>query len=102
LLTPLHWAAYKGYTRVVWELIKRGADLSAKTYYGHTPVELAKIGGFDEVVKIIEKLESDRMYLWVLYGKKTNPGTIHIKEKPNTCKSNSIDNLKNKQFEEAR
>ena len=44
-LTALHSASKEGHTRVVEELISRGANGHAKTRKGNTPLHIASLAG---------------------------------------------------------
>jgi len=49
--TPLHWASYKGYYKVVWILLKYGITPLEIDMYGNTPVHQAAASGNIEVLK---------------------------------------------------
>jgi ankyrin repeat protein len=51
--TPLHIAAYKGYTGTVWLLLARGASRTARNAQGQTPEDLAGLYHQDGVVAIL-------------------------------------------------
>jgi ankyrin repeat protein len=51
--TLLHHAAAAGDKNMVEQLIEKGADLSAKTTAGETPVYLAMVRGHDEIVHLL-------------------------------------------------
>ena len=57
--TPLHWAASKGGPETVPALIKRGADVNAKTKLGQTPADLAEQLGDTEVLKLLKERERE-------------------------------------------
>jgi ankyrin repeat protein len=54
-VTPLHWAARKGYKEVVELLIAKGADLNAKTKNGNTALDLAIQYNQSEIADLIRK-----------------------------------------------
>jgi len=44
--TPLHWAAYKGHTRIIWKLLTNGKlPVASVDSEGNTPLHLASAGG---------------------------------------------------------
>jgi ankyrin repeat protein len=52
--TALHYAAANGDAELVKYLIKHGANVNKATGEGSTPLFLAKLGEFDEVIKILK------------------------------------------------
>ena len=48
--TPLHWASYKGFFKVVWILLKYGIDPLDIDMYGNTSVHQAAASGNIEVL----------------------------------------------------
>lgn len=52
-LTPLHCAVLSGHTRVVTNLIQRGADHAAVSKLGHTPLCIAAALGHGEIVDLL-------------------------------------------------
>jgi len=52
--TALHYAAANGDAELVKYLIKHGANVNKATGEGSSPLFLAKLGGYDEVVKILK------------------------------------------------
>jgi ankyrin repeat protein len=53
--TALHYAAANGDAELVKYLIKHGANVDKATGEGSTPLFLAKLGEYDEVIKILKK-----------------------------------------------
>uniref|UniRef100_A0A0G4HQL9 Uncharacterized protein n=1 Tax=Chromera velia CCMP2878 TaxID=1169474 RepID=A0A0G4HQL9_9ALVE len=53
--TPMHWAAFKGHTRVLWLLLAPGLGLSvhARDQLGNTVLHQAAAGGDVESVKVL-------------------------------------------------
>ena len=51
--TPLHIAAYKGYTGVVGLLLARGADRRARNRLGQTAEDLARVFKQDAIVSLL-------------------------------------------------
>ena len=56
---PLLYAAYNGHTAVVEYLLKRGADINAKTENGLTALFFAARFGHIEIIKVLLKNEAD-------------------------------------------
>ena len=59
-MTPLHWAAQKGFLAIVGQLVVRGADLNAKDDEDWRPIHWAVQNGHTEVVEVLlrqEKIE---------------------------------------------
>jgi len=52
--TPLHQAAMMGQLEAVKTLLKYGADLTIKNEFGQTPVEVAEIGEYADVAKVLK------------------------------------------------
>lgn len=52
-LTALHSASKEGRTRVVEELLARGANVHAKTLKGNTALHIASLAGHEPVVKML-------------------------------------------------
>lgn len=52
--TALHYAAVNGDAELVKYLIKHGANVNKATGEGSTPLFLAKLGEYDEVIKILK------------------------------------------------
>lgn len=52
-MTALHLASKEGYTNVVDELLKRGADFGASTKKGNTPLHTACLSGHFDVVYLL-------------------------------------------------
>lgn len=52
-LTALHSASKEGHTRIVEELIARGANVHAKTLKGNTALHIASLAGHEPVVKVL-------------------------------------------------
>lgn len=50
--TPLHWASYKGFHKIVWMLLKKGLDPLKVDQYGNTAVHQACAAGNLEVLKV--------------------------------------------------
>lgn len=55
--TPLHLAAFYGHKRAVVWLIEKGAAKSFKDSGGHTPADLARESGFEDIADLIEAAE---------------------------------------------
>jgi ankyrin repeat protein len=51
--TPLHYAAYGGYTEIAAALISRGADVNAKDLWGRTPLQCARMQNKSDVVALL-------------------------------------------------
>ena len=49
--TPLHWAASKGYNKIVQLLLAAGLDVNAKDNNGNSPLMLASQKGYKDVVE---------------------------------------------------
>lgn len=49
--TPLHWAAHKGFLRIVWLLLIKGYSLGDEDPFGSTPVHQAAAGGAINVLE---------------------------------------------------
>ena len=56
LVTPLHFAAQANALDVVTLLVTAGANLQSKTQDGYTPLDIAKMHGHNEMVKLLQKL----------------------------------------------
>ena len=56
---PLLYAAYNGHTAIVEYLLKRGADINAKTENGLTALFFASRFGHIEIIKVLLKNEAD-------------------------------------------
>ena len=56
---PLLYAAYNGHTAIVEYLLKRGADINAKTENGLTALFFAARFGHIEIIKVLLKNEAD-------------------------------------------
>lgn len=52
--TALHYAAANGDAELVKYLIKHGADVNKATGEGSSPLFLAKLSGYDDIVKILK------------------------------------------------
>lgn len=53
--TPSHKAISQGHVRVLDLLLTKGASIYTTTKQGQTPLELAKIGDHEEVIKLLEE-----------------------------------------------
>lgn len=53
--TALHYAAANGDTELVKYLIKHGVNVNKSTGEGSTPLFLAKLGNYEEVVQVLNK-----------------------------------------------
>ena len=51
--TLLHWAAGKGFTKVIEALVAKGADVNAREKYQNTPLHVAAYEGHAESVKVL-------------------------------------------------
>ncbi len=58
-MTPLHYAAEKGYADIADYLIEKGADMNAKNARGSKPIHIASSTGQLDVVKILVKRGAD-------------------------------------------
>ena len=52
--TALHYAVVNGDAELVRYLIKHGANVNKATGEGSSPLFLAKLGGYDDIVKILK------------------------------------------------
>jgi len=52
--TALHYAAVNGDAELVKYLIKHGANVNKATGEGSSPLFLAKLGGYDDIIKILK------------------------------------------------
>jgi ankyrin repeat protein len=43
--TPLHWAAYSGYSIIAERMLAHGAEINGTDVYGYTPLDYAHAGG---------------------------------------------------------
>jgi len=57
--TPLHWAAEKGYGKIVQLLLGRGADINARGKTSRTPLTEAAAKGHTDVVQLLLKNGAD-------------------------------------------
>ena len=57
--TPLYFAAEKGHTHVVMELIKAGADVNQATSEGFTPLYIAAYRGHEGIVALLIQAGAD-------------------------------------------
>ncbi|MEL6412747.1 MAG: ankyrin repeat domain-containing protein, partial [Bacteroidota bacterium] len=53
-ITALHQAAYKGKELIVKLLLQRGADANIKDQLDRKPIDMAKEGGYDSIVKLLQ------------------------------------------------
>ncbi len=51
--TPLHYAAYRGSLELTYFLISKGANISATTSYGITPIKLAESRGHADIKALL-------------------------------------------------
>jgi len=54
-MTPLILASWMGHTEVVGLLLRKGADVSAKTNIGSTALKLAAERGHEKIVALLRK-----------------------------------------------
>jgi len=54
--TPLHWAAYRGKTRIAKLLIKKNADINARDTIGDMPLSIAIKRGHKAIVRALRKV----------------------------------------------
>ena len=57
--TPLYWAAFKGYTKIVELLLKAGADPKHVNNNGNTPLYWAALEGYLKIVELLLKAGAD-------------------------------------------
>jgi ankyrin repeat protein len=57
--TSLFWAAVHGYTAIVRLLLDKGADIDAKSFWGHTALHMAILQLQGDVVKVLLKSGAD-------------------------------------------
>ena len=57
-VTPLHNAAYRGFSECVTLLLSKGASVDAKDQSGDTPLHFASAGGHTHVVQILVEVRS--------------------------------------------
>ena len=53
LMTPLHWAALEGHTKVAKVLLAKGADVNAEDEQGGTLLQWAALGGSVETATLL-------------------------------------------------
>ena len=53
--TPLHWAAYKGHSKICDVLLSKGASKDIRNSDGDTPEQEAKDNNKDSVAKLIRE-----------------------------------------------
>ena len=53
--TPLHWAALPGHLEVAQLLLERGADTTIKNHINQTSADIARSGGRENLVRLIER-----------------------------------------------
>ena len=58
-VTPVYSAAERGYTHVVMELIKAGADVNQATSEGFTPLYVAAQNGHEGIVALLIQAGAD-------------------------------------------
>ncbi len=58
--TALHYAAEKGHSSIVKELLARGADHSCANSEGKTPVDLARSTGNSDIAKLLDSFASKK------------------------------------------
>ena len=58
--TPLHWAAFKGHSKVVSLLLDKGADVNATNKDGRTALFMAAGFNHRQVVEILLRHKADR------------------------------------------
>eukprot|EP01130_Rhizamoeba_saxonica_P016992 TRINITY_DN8004_c0_g1_i1.p1 TRINITY_DN8004_c0_g1~~TRINITY_DN8004_c0_g1_i1.p1 ORF type:complete len:544 (-),score=84.96 TRINITY_DN8004_c0_g1_i1:31-1662(-) len=61
--TPLHWAAYKGYTEMSRILLSHGANINAQNSSGFTPLHWAVVKDFKDVVFLLVAKGAD---IWLV------------------------------------
>eukprot|EP00008_Paramoeba_atlantica_P002681 CAMPEP_0201483172 /NCGR_PEP_ID=MMETSP0151_2-20130828/7389_1 /ASSEMBLY_ACC=CAM_ASM_000257 /TAXON_ID=200890 /ORGANISM="Paramoeba atlantica, Strain 621/1 / CCAP 1560/9" /LENGTH=345 /DNA_ID=CAMNT_0047866183 /DNA_START=107 /DNA_END=1144 /DNA_ORIENTATION=+ len=52
--TPLHWATERGFTGVVEELLRNGADPLKEDRYGMSAIKYASFWGYGDIIRIFE------------------------------------------------
>ncbi|XP_029035849.1 acyl-CoA-binding domain-containing protein 6 [Osmia lignaria lignaria] len=52
-LLPIHWAADRGYVRIIEQLVKKGADVNCQDEDGQSPLHYAASCGHIDVVKYL-------------------------------------------------
>ncbi len=75
--TPLHLAAARGHAEVVWMLVHRGADVSARDAEGRTPLEAAT-GDAVRMLREADKIE--RVYFGARYRRNLKGEAIRREE----------------------
>ena len=58
--TPLHWAVFRGKTRISKFLIKNDADINAKDAIGEAPLDIAIKKGHDSIVRALKERGAER------------------------------------------
>ncbi|WAR20881.1 ANK1-like protein [Mya arenaria] len=69
--TPLHIAADLGMSKIVKQLLKKGANVKIKDNCGHYPIFLAAIGGHFDTVRILLKHDKSQDSLRIAHSNKT-------------------------------
>jgi ankyrin repeat protein len=69
--TPLHWAAEYGNLALVQVILKKGADLSARTRSGWNAVDLSKAEGHREVEEFLQSCRHETMKAPAVKRRKT-------------------------------
>jgi uncharacterized protein len=58
--TPLHWAVFRGKTRISKFLIKNDADINAKDAIGDAPLDIAIRKGHDAIAQALKNLGAQK------------------------------------------
>ncbi|TPX59041.1 hypothetical protein CcCBS67573_g09111 [Chytriomyces confervae] len=64
-VTPLHWAAHNGHSRLIKDQLERGnirrPDLQKRDFFGSTPLHFASVNNLQETVKSLLECGSDSL-----------------------------------------
>ena len=78
--TPLHLAAGRGELPLVTRLLLRGAETSARTAEGRTPVDLARAGGHEPTARFLETWWGERARIVARREHRLSPWTTLVEK----------------------